>query len=184
PPAEVVAGAVGHKPPGRGGEQFVERTFNERGAVLRPADAARTNVDHAGLWPGGAGDEVNRLEQPHGVAEIGQPSGIAVRQVDEDEISIWRDPGWPARLAVPCCDVHGAGTVRAAASWVRDRGVVSELLIRPRVLQRVVDFFAAVDGPVPVRLRARPRRLVPLIPEGQKARSPGRLVAAARCLVG
>ena len=36
-PAEIVAGAVDDEPPGRGGQQFIERTFNQCGAVPRPA---------------------------------------------------------------------------------------------------------------------------------------------------
>ena len=48
-PAEVVARAVDHEAPGGGGQQLVQRTLDQRGAVLRPADPAGADVDHAGL---------------------------------------------------------------------------------------------------------------------------------------
>ena len=56
---------------------------------------------------------------------------------------------------------------------IGDRRVVSQPLVRPRVAQRAVDLLPAVNAPVSVRLRARPGRLVPLIPERQEARGPG-----------
>ena len=179
-PAEVVAGAIDHETPRRRGKQFIERTFNKRGTVLRPANAAGTYVDHARLCPRRSGDEVDRLEQPHRVAEVGQPTSVAIRQMDEYKVGIGGDASRPAALAVPGGDIEGAGAVRAAAAAVRDRRVVSQPLVGPRVSQRAVDLLPAVDGAVPVWIRAWPHRLVPLIPERQEPGAP-RFVAGVGC---
>ena len=180
-PAEVVAGAVHHETPGGGGQKFVQRALHQRGAVLRPAGPAGADVDHAGPSPGRAGDEVDRFEQPHRVTEVRQPPGAAIRQVDEDEVRAGRDADGAARLAVPGGDIEHVRAVRTAAAWVRDGWMVAQPLVGPRVGQRVVDLLTIVDGPVLVRVRARPGRLVPLIPERKE---PGPASVGVRSLLG
>ena len=88
-----------------------------------------------------------------------------IGQMDEDEVRTGRDPGRAAGPAVSGRDVHDPGAVRTAAPAVRDRRVVAQPLVRPRVPQRPVDFCPIVDGAVAVRVRGRPRRLIPLVPE-------------------
>ena len=77
------------------------------------------------------GDEVDRLQQSHRVAEVGQPSGVAVRHVHEDQVSLGGNADGATGLAIAGGDVHDMVTVRPGPVLISDRRVVTELLIRP-----------------------------------------------------
>ena len=100
-PPVVVACAIGDEPPGGAGQQLVERALDQRAAVPRPAQPTGADVDGTGLRPGRTGDEVHRLQQPDRVAEVGQPAGVPVGQVDEEQIGVGRDAGQAAGLPLP-----------------------------------------------------------------------------------
>ena len=165
----IVARALDHEAVGRGLQQGVKGHLGQRATVVRPAVPPHAQVDHPRSRPRYPRDEIDRLQDAHRVAQVGQPARGPVGEVDKDQVGLGGDPR-RAGMTASGGNVHDVRAVRARRPRICVGGLVGQRLIGRAGAQSGVDLALPVDDAIAVGLGSGRRRQAALVPEGQQPR--------------
>ena len=152
-------------------EHRVHASLEQRRAEVRAAGLARAQVQHARPTGRLLADEVEALEEAHGVAQVAELAQLLRGEVDEDDVGAGGEADLRAGLApIAGQDVGDVRAVRAGVSRVAAGRVVAQRRRGVRLRQGGVDRFPRQQA---AQVVGRGRERIaepPLVPERLQSR--------------